>query len=79
MIAEMNLAKLRRSKNITQGKLAGSLDMTQPSIAQLEGRSDTYVSTLRSYVNALGGELEITANFPDGTKVLIKQFDEKTS
>ena len=73
LLTEMTLAELRRSRNITQNEIANTLEMRQPSVAQLEKREDTYISTLRNYIHALGGELEITARFPDGSKVNICQ------
>ena len=77
MLVEMNLAKLRQSKCVTQNDIAHTLAMTQPSVAQLEKRGDTYISTLRSYLQALGGELELVVKFPDGTRIHINQFDRK--
>lgn len=71
MLTEMSLAELRRSRAVTQNDLAESLKMKQPSVAQLEKRDDVYISTLRNYLHALGGELELTARFPDGTKINI--------
>lgn len=73
MLTEMSLAKIRKSRSITQNKLAKILHVTQPSIAQIENRTDTYISTLKNYVHALGGELELIATFPDGTKINIHQ------
>jgi hypothetical protein len=46
------------------------------SISKLERRADMYISTLRDFVRAMGGDLEITARFPDG-EVRINQFDLK--
>lgn len=57
------LADLRQSRNITQIQLAAQLGITQGSISRLEGRSEIYLSTLRSYIEALGGHLEIAAVF----------------
>ena len=71
MLTEMTLSELRKSRGITQNKVAEKLNMKQPSVAQLESREETYISTLRDYLHALGGELEITASFPDGTRVII--------
>lgn len=71
MLTEMSLAELRKSRGITQEQVARLLNMKQPSVAQLESRDETYISTLRNYLNALGGELKVTAHFPDGTRVNI--------
>ena len=73
MMAEMPLEELRTARNITQTHLASLLQITQASVSKMEKRTDMYVSTLRSFVQAMGGELEIRAIFPDGT-VKIDQF-----
>ena len=59
------LAELRQSRQITQVQLAAVLGISQGNVSRLETRSDVYLSTLRSYVEALGGHLEIAAVFPD--------------
>jgi DNA-binding Xre family transcriptional regulator len=73
MMAEMPLEELRLARNITQTHLASLLQITQASVSKMEKRTDMYVSTLRSFVQAMGGELEIRAIFPDGI-VKIDQF-----
>jgi predicted transcriptional regulator len=60
-VAELSLKALREELNVTQSELSRSADMTQSEISRLENRSDHLTSTLRRYVEALGGELEITA------------------
>ncbi len=57
------LAQLRQSRDVTQVQLAAELGIAQGNVSRLEGRSDVYLSTLRDYIHALGGELEITAVF----------------
>jgi len=59
------LADLRRTRHVTQVQLAEELGISQGNVSRLEGRSDVYLSTLRSYVQALGGHLEIAAVFDD--------------
>lgn len=49
--------------------------MSQPEVSKLEKRSDALISTVRRYIEAMGGELEIIARFPDGA-VKINQFSE---
>jgi predicted XRE-type DNA-binding protein len=73
LIAEMPLEEMRTARNFTQTHLASLLQITQASVSKMEKRTDMYVSTLRSFVQAMGGELEIRAIFPDGT-VKIDQF-----
>jgi DNA-binding Xre family transcriptional regulator len=59
------LADLRQSRNITQIQLAAELGITQGNVSRLEARSEIYLSTLRSYIEALGGHMEIAAVFGD--------------
>jgi len=65
-LAEMPLDELRRARGLSQKALAEVLHVQQPSIARLEKRTDMYLSTLRSHIEAMGGELEVIARFPDG-------------
>jgi len=52
------------------------MEISQGDVSKLEQRTDCYVSTLRNYVRAVGGELEMIARFPDGRAVRISQFEE---
>jgi DNA-binding XRE family transcriptional regulator len=65
-LAKMPLQQLRNAREMTQTRLAELLQMDQGNISKLEKRADMYLSTLRSYVEAMGGSLEIRAVFPDG-------------
>ena len=73
--AEMPLAELRQARRLTQEAIADMLGNRQAAVSKIERRADMYVSTLRRYVEALGGELEIIAHFPEGD-VRISQFEE---
>ena len=75
MLAEMPLYELRQARGLSQKMLAEVLHVQQPAIAKLEKRTDMYISTLRSHIQAMGGELEITARFPEGS-VRIGNFSE---
>lgn len=75
MLREMHLNDLRKMRQKTQQDLAQSLRVEQPYISKLERQSDMYISKLRDYLAAIGGELIITAKFPDGD-VRINQFEE---
>ncbi|MGH7310574.1 MAG: XRE family transcriptional regulator [Candidatus Rokuibacteriota bacterium] len=75
LLAEMPLHELRRARELSREQLAEDLGATQPEISKIERRTDMYVSTLRRFVEAMGGELEIIARFPDGT-VRVTQFQE---
>jgi DNA-binding transcriptional regulator YiaG len=67
MLTEMPLNELRLARGLSQKMLAETLHVQQPSIAKLEKRTDMYLSTLRSHIEAMGGKLEIIASFPDGS------------
>ena len=72
-LARLPLAEVRKAREMTQVKLAEALQVSQAAISKLEQRSDMYLSTLRSYVEALGGCLEIRAIFPGG-EVVVEKF-----
>ena len=73
MLAEMPLNELRQARGLSQKMLADVLHVQQPSIAKMEKRTDMYLSTLRSHIEAMGGQLEVVARFPDGS-VRISNF-----
>lgn len=75
MLAEMPLNELRQARGLSQKVLAEVLQVQQPSIAKMEKRTDMYISTLRSHIEAIGGKLEVVARFPDGA-VKITNFSE---
>jgi len=66
LLVEMQLQELRKARNVTQVEVAKAMSVEQASVSKLERRDDMYVSTLREYVKALGGELKLVASFPDG-------------
>lgn len=72
---ELTLAEVRKARDLTQAQLARALETTQPGVSAIERRTDLYLSTLRSYIEALGGHLELTAVFPDGA-VPIRALEE---
>jgi ribosome-binding protein aMBF1 (putative translation factor) len=73
--AKMALSELRQAWQLSQVELAAKLKVKQPAVARLERRTDMYVSHLRKVIEAMGGELDIIARFPDG-EVKIKNFSE---
>ncbi|MGD9942525.1 MAG: XRE family transcriptional regulator [Burkholderiaceae bacterium] len=75
MLAEMPLNELRQARGLSQKMLAELLRVQQPSIAKIEKRTDMYISTLRSPIEAMGGQLEVVARFPDGS-VKISNFSD---
>lgn len=60
----MGLAALRQAFDLTQTELAERLGVSQANVAKIERRSDWLVSTLRSYLGALGGDVRIVVSFP---------------
>ena len=71
----MALDELREARKLTQTQLATTLRVDQGSVSKMERRTDMYISTLRSYIEAMGGALHIRAVFPDG-EVQIRQFGD---
>jgi transcriptional regulator with XRE-family HTH domain len=74
MLAAMALDELLRERGITQEEVAAQLGKHQPVISRTLRQDDMKVSTLRSLVAAMGGQLEIRARFPD-QEIRIRQFD----
>jgi DNA-binding XRE family transcriptional regulator len=74
-LAKIPLAEVRRARQLTQNRLAELLHVNQGAVSKLERRSDMYLSTLRSYIEAMGGQLEIRAVFPNG-EVMLEQLGE---
>lgn len=72
---EMNLAEVRRAMKLSQEEIGQTLQINQGSVAKIEKRADMYVSTLRRFIEAMGGELEIVARFPDHA-VKIRNFSD---
>lgn len=75
MMAEMPLAELRQARKFSQVQIAELLEIQQPAVAKMEQRTDMYISSIRRFIEAMGGELEIRAHFTDGD-VVINQFED---
>ncbi len=75
LLAEMPLQQLRAARELTQQQMAKLLEVHQSEISKIEKRTDMYLSTLASYVRAMGGVLELRAVFPHGEAVRINQFE----
>ena len=61
---QLTLRQLRRDLNLTQDNMADFLEVKQGHISKIENRSDMLISTLRDYIEALGGELELVVRVP---------------
>lgn len=73
LLAELLLSEVRQLTGKSQRQVAEALGIKQPSLSKLEKQSDMQISTLRKIVKALGGELKVLAEFPNGT-IKISQF-----
>lgn len=78
-LQRMALEELRSARQLTQADLAEMLDVPQSSISRIEQRADMYLSTLRNYIQAMGGELRIQAVFPGGGAVVVDRFGDYDS
>jgi transcriptional regulator with XRE-family HTH domain len=76
MRAEMNLREVRRLRKLTQARLSKKLKIGQEGVSRIEKRTDLYLSTLRSYVEGVGGKLTIIAEFPDRAPVILSGFGQ---
>ncbi len=73
-LKEMPLAELRQARMFTQQQIADTLKIKQASVSKMEGQTDMYLSTIRKYIEAMGGKLEIIAKFPEGN-VKVETFE----
>jgi hypothetical protein len=69
-LERLGFGKLRLARQQTQVALAERLDIPQTAVSRMERRTDLLLSTMRGYVEALGGKLELRAIFPDGEFIL---------
>lgn len=58
------LQALRKAAGKAQTDIASTLHISQPSVSKIEKQTDMYLSTLRNYVEAAGGDLELVVRFP---------------
>lgn len=78
ILAKLFLRQIREAVGISQKDLAATLGIKQPSVSKLEKQTDMQIATLRRIVEALGGELDITARFPRGV-VKLQQFERQST
>ncbi|MGA7343572.1 MAG: helix-turn-helix domain-containing protein, partial [Terracidiphilus sp.] len=77
MIAgELSLREVRRLRKLTQARLSKKLKIGQEGVSRIEKRSDLYISTLRSYVEGVGGKLKLVVELPDQAPVLLTGLGE---
>ena len=65
-LTEMELKELRTHRQLSQTVVGEALGIKQAAVSRIEGRDDLMLSTLQSYIEALGGSLELIAHFPEG-------------
>ncbi|MCB1866509.1 MAG: XRE family transcriptional regulator [Chromatiales bacterium] len=71
---ELTLQDLRKAQNLTQKRMAELLGIGQDNVSRMENRSDMLLSTMRSYIAAMGGELDLIVRFPDRPAVALKSL-----
>ena len=70
------LQELRKARELTQVEIAKALNIRQASVAQMEKRSDLMISTLRGYIEGMGGTLKLVVEFPDRAPMQIAGIGE---
>lgn len=78
-LQSLPLAEIRNAIGMTQADLASKLDVTQGSVSKIENAADMYLTTLRKYVEALGGKLHLTATFSGGRQLEIEHLSDVSS
>lgn len=73
---EMTLRDLRKAHELTQARIAEALRISQDGVSRIEKRSDFLLSTLRSYVEAMGGKLRLVVEFPNRKPVALAGLDD---
>lgn len=74
ILLSMAIQELRQNRQLTQQELAEILSINQAALSKMEHQSDMRISTLRKLLAAMGAQLKIVAEFPDG-EVVIDQFE----
>jgi len=76
---ELSLRAMRRLRKLTQARLSKKLKIGQEGVSRIEKRTDLYLSTLRSYVEGVGGKLSLIVEFPDGPPVILTGLGESAN
>ena len=71
-----SLSELRRAAGKAQAEIASTLKIKQPSVSKIEKQADMYLSTLRSYVEAIGGELDLIVRLPSRAPLRIERLGD---
>jgi len=70
-LAGLRLGELRRGRGVSQTAVADVFEVTQPNVSRIEKEEDLRLSTLARYIAAVGGDLQLSARFPDGVVDLL--------
>ena len=73
---QINLREMRRLRKVTQARLSKKLKIGQEGVSRIERRADLYLSTLRNYVEGVGGKLSLVVEFPDRPPVVLTGFGD---
>lgn len=73
------LRELRRLAGNAQAQIASSMGIRQPSVSKIEQQADMYLSTLRSYVEAVGGTLDLIVSLPDHAPIHLRSLGEASN
>jgi hypothetical protein len=73
---ELNLREMRRLRKLTQARLSRKLKIGQEGVSRIEKRGDLYLSTLRNYVEGVGGKLSLVVEFPDRPPIRLAGLGE---
>lgn len=79
MLDAFALSEIRTRQRVTQTEVAAALGVSQVNVSRIEHEEDVSLSTLRDYIAALGGYLEINAVFPDGKVTLLPTENQRSS
>ncbi len=71
-----SLKELRRLSAMSQAKIAETLKISQPAVSKIEKQTDMYISTLRGYVEAIGGELDVIIRLPNRDPVKVRSLED---
>ena len=74
-----SLRELRKAAGKAQSEIAATLRIKQPSVSKIEKQTDMYLSTLRSYVEAIGGELDLVVRLPARRAMRLNRLGEVLS
>lgn len=74
---ELNLREVRRLRKLTQARLSKKLKIGQEGVSRIEKRTDLYISTLRNYVEGVGGKLKLVVELPDRPPVILTGLGEE--